>query len=116
MARKLLILASREPIPDRLLDAKYRQSRYGVLESMASAHIYHDGLRWDGSCPDLALLLVPSGGGAPWLEETALMGQERVGVIVLRPDGDVEQLAALIDQLLDVLGEVDAASLQNRSL
>ena len=40
--------------------------------------------------------------GAPWLEETAIMGQERIGVIVLRPDGAVEQLAALIDQLLDV--------------
>ena len=85
-----------------VLDAKYRQSRFGVLESMASAHIYHDSLRWDGGCPDLALLLVPSGGGAPWLEETALMGQERIGVIVLRPDGAVEQLASLIDQLLDV--------------
>ena len=35
-------------------------------------------------------------------QPTALMGQERIGVIVLRPDGAVEQLATLIDQLLDV--------------
>src|SRR5205814_1579934 len=51
-----------------VLDAKYRQCRTSVLDSMASAHIYHDSLRWGNRSPDSALLLVPAGGGAPWLE------------------------------------------------
>lgn len=68
------------------LDAKYRTSRLNVLNAMRSAHIYQDALRWDGTRPTGSLLLVPKGGGAPWLEEPDFHASHRVGVHVLAPD------------------------------
>ncbi len=70
-----------------VLDAKYSVSRDAVLKQMASAHIYHDALRWDGLRPDLALLLVPRGGGAEWLESDEFRGEHRVGVVAMGEDG-----------------------------
>lgn len=69
-----------------VLDAKYRTTRSSVLEAMRSAHIYRDALRYHGARPDSAVLLVPAGGGAPWLEEREFIERERVGVRVLAPD------------------------------
>jgi hypothetical protein len=92
---------SRERVPDlvltvqsaegarfAVLDAKYRSSRSNVLDAMASAHIYQDSLRLGSRRPEASLLLVPSGGGAPWLEEPAFQLTHRVGVHVLSPDAD----------------------------
>ena len=71
-----------------VLDAKYRQSQQNVLDAMASAHIYQDSLRmWDRR-PEASLLLVPAGGGAPWLESPAFQVQHRVGVHVLSPGAE----------------------------
>jgi hypothetical protein len=69
-----------------VLDAKYRQSRSAVLDAMTSAHVYHDALRWGDQKADLALLLVPASGGAPWLEDPAFHSREGVGVLVFPPD------------------------------
>ena len=82
-----------------VLDVKYRASRANVLDAMASAHIYQDSLRI-GSCrPDAALLLVPAGGGARWLEDIAFHSEHRVGVHVFAP-GSNTALPAIITAAL----------------
>lgn len=73
-----------------VLDAKYRRSRGAVLDAMSSAHIYQDSLRQGDKRSEITLLLVPSGGGAPWLEDEQFQDANRVGVHVLSPDGDTE--------------------------
>jgi hypothetical protein len=71
-----------------VLDAKYRASRSNVLDAMESAHIYQDSLRIGPRRPDAALLLMPAGGGAKWLESPAFQSKHRVGVHVLSPGTD----------------------------
>lgn len=83
-----------------ILDAKYRTSRRNVLDAMQSAHLYQDALRWDGRRPDCSLLLVPRGGGAPWLEEPAFHELNRTGVHVLSPEDDGESLRMLLGRWL----------------
>lgn len=85
-----------------VLDAKYRTSRRNVLAAMQSAHLYQDALRWDGRRPDCSLLLVPRGGGAPWLEEPAFHASNRTGVHVLSPEDGAEGLRVLLGRWLGV--------------
>jgi hypothetical protein len=66
-----------------VLDAKYRTSRENVLEAMESAHIYQDSLRIGTRRPEGSLLIIPSGGGAPWLEDPKFQKEHRVGIHVL---------------------------------
>lgn len=66
-----------------VFDAKYRTTRASVVEAMASAHVYRDALRWDEWRPECSVLLIPRGGGAPWLERPAFISRHRVGVCVL---------------------------------
>ena len=70
------------------LDAKYRTTRTNVLDAMASAHIYRDSLRWNERKPDRAVLLVPRGGGAPWLERAEFINRHQVGVCALNTSTD----------------------------
>jgi hypothetical protein len=90
---------SRERVPDLMfsvesggalrfviMDAKYRTSRESVLDAMASAHIYQDSLRMGTRRPEASLLLVPRGGGAPWLEEPECHATHRLGVHVFSPE------------------------------
>ena len=65
-----------------IFDAKYRSHREGLLDGMASAHIYHDALRWNGDQPDAALLLAPSANGVDWLRDNNYQKNEKVGVVV----------------------------------
>lgn len=103
---------SRQRIPDVLihlsdgqsnrfiaLDAKYRVTRENVLDAMASAHIYQDSLRIGEARPAAAVLLVPAGGGAPWLEDEAFQTEHRVGVHVMSPGGQ-NQLPLAVRALL----------------
>lgn len=83
-----------------VLDPKYTQNRSGVLASMASAHIYNDSLRWRGERPCKALLLLPAGGGAPWLEADELIRAERVGALVLSPEDGSDKLSHQLRALL----------------
>jgi hypothetical protein len=62
-----------------VFDAKYRASRANVLDAMGSAHIYQDSLRIGAERPWASVLLIPAGGGAPWLEESAFHAEHRVG-------------------------------------
>ena len=69
-----------------VLDAKYRVSRENVLDAMGKAHIYQDSLRLGPHRPDLTLLLVPAGGGAPWLEQPQIITEHRVGIVAMSPE------------------------------
>ena len=69
-----------------VFDAKYRTKRPSVLEAMASAHVYRDALRWHERRPECAVLLVPRGGGARWLEQPDFISRHRVGVCALSAD------------------------------
>lgn len=71
-----------------VLDAKYRTTRANVLDAMASAHIYRDSLRWNEQRPECAVLLVPRGGGARWMEQPDFISRHRVGVCALSTDTD----------------------------
>ena len=64
-----------------VLDAKYRCSRSAVLDAMTSAHVYQDSLRMGDRRPEASLLLIPAGGGAPWLEVPAFQEEHRVGAV-----------------------------------
>lgn len=81
-----------------VLDAKYRISRQNVLDAMRSAHLYQDALRWDGARADCSLLLVPRGGGAPWLEDPEFHAANRVGVHVLGPGSESSGLPELLEK------------------
>lgn len=83
-----------------LLDAKYRASRPNVLDAMRSAHLYQDALRWNGERAVCSLLLVPRGGGAPWLEEPSFHMEHRVGIHVLAPESPGSELTALLSRWL----------------
>lgn len=82
-----------------VLDAKYRTSRSNVLDAMRSAHLYQDALRWNEERPVASLLLVPRGGGAPWLHEPEFQTTHRVGVHTLGPDSPLA-LDALLGKWL----------------
>jgi hypothetical protein len=69
-----------------VLDAKYRITRHNVLDAMESAHIYQDSLRIGAARPEMTLLLVPSGGGASWLEAADFHAKHGVGVWVMSPE------------------------------
>jgi hypothetical protein len=68
-----------------VIDAKYRASRPNVLDAMTSAHIYQDSLRHGATRPTASLLMIPAGGGAPWLEDSEFQRAHRVGACVLSP-------------------------------
>ena len=82
-----------------VLDAKYRTSRPNVLDAMESAHIYQDSLRIGSRRPEASLLLIPSSGGASWLEDPAFQAEHRMGVHAFSPGGDLA-IPLLIKQIL----------------
>jgi hypothetical protein len=81
----VLLLETAGRVRFDVFDAKYRTTRSNVLDAMKSAHVYHDALQLDGKRPDRVTLLVPAGGGAPWLEESSFHDDHGVGVQVLAP-------------------------------
>ena len=83
-----------------VLDAKYRTTRENVLDAMTSAHIYRDALRIDGRRIDSALLLIPRGGGASWLEDPAFIRKHAVGVLEMAPGADGAGFVSVIGNLM----------------
>jgi hypothetical protein len=67
---------------------------------MASAHIYRDSLHWGNETPNAALLLVPAGGGASWLEDDGLIKQFGVGIVPLAPTGVPDRLGHYFERFL----------------
>ena len=90
------------------LDAKYSQSRTAVLSAMASAHIYNDSLRWREQRPSASLLMVPAGGGAPWLEDAAFHEREGVGILAVSPGVDDTKLDQVLHRLVDSMAGPDS--------
>jgi len=79
-----------------VMDAKYRSSRNAVLDAMASAHLYHDSLRWKGRRPDCALLLIPRGGAVPILQEAQYRLDNSVGVVVVDDQDSAAELVGIL--------------------
>lgn len=79
-----------------VMDAKYRSSRNGVLDAMASAHLYRDSLRWRGRRPDCALLLIPRGGAVPTLESLQYRQDNSVGVVVVDDQNSAAELVGIL--------------------
>jgi hypothetical protein len=79
-----------------VLDAKYRTTRKNILDAMRSAHQYQDALRWDGRRPDCTLLLIPRGGGVPWLEDETFHQAHRTGVHILTPGQPASELEGML--------------------
>jgi len=104
----LITMDSRDERRMLVLDAKYRTSRQNVLDSMRSAHLYQDALRWDGERAVCSLLLVPRGAGAPWLEEPEFQSAHRVGVHVLAPDSTLSALDTMLERWLAPLAPITA--------
>ena len=84
-----------------VFDAKYRTSRPNVLDAMESAHIYQDSLRIGSNRPIGSLLLVPAGGGAPWLESMDFQNLHRVGISIMVPGHQVALPGFVTDLLID---------------
>lgn len=82
-----------------VFDAKYRASRANVLDAMTSAHVYHDSLRIGPRRPESSFLLVPSSGGAPWLEDATFQAEHRVGVLPFSPEVDSALPAVVLHHL-----------------
>lgn len=100
---------SRERIPDMVievrqgeevgfvcLDAKYRVSGQAVLDAMASAHIYHDAIRWQGRRPWAAFLVVPHAQSIPEMATETYRVSHGVGMIPLANSVDAEALWHLV--------------------
>lgn len=65
-----------------VLDAKWRAGRSNVLDAMASAHIYHDALRFgDDLRLSPCLLLLPSDSGVNDLDSRTFIDRHEVGAI-----------------------------------
>jgi hypothetical protein len=79
-----------------VMDAKYRSTRSAVLDAMASAHLYHDSLRWKGRRPDCALLLIPRGGAVPALEDSQYRRENSVGAVAVGDPNDAAELVRLL--------------------
>lgn len=94
-----------------VIGAKYRSARPGALDSMVSAHLYRDCLCWNGLCPDRALLLVPRGGGAPFLQSAEYQEENRVGVTVLGDESN--GLLAMLQSLGISHSDLDLPSLES---
>ncbi|ANG64883.1 hypothetical protein A8C75_21965 [Marinobacterium aestuarii] len=82
------------------LDSKYTASRAGILDAMASAHVYHDSIRGNGQAPVISALLVPANQGAELLEQQDYFDNHGVGVYRLFERSQANRLVGgLIEKL-----------------
>lgn len=82
------------------LDSKYTSREKRILEEMASAHIYHDSLRWQQKRPVLSLLLVPRNQGLARLECRSWWQQHQTGCFTLN---NVEDASILLGKLWEFI-------------
>lgn len=74
------------------LDSKYSASKSRILDSMASAHIYQDSLRYKHSAPHLSIILVPANEDVAVLGELSYWRKNKVGCAKLAVSKDVDTL------------------------
>lgn len=77
----LVALVQHDGIRYFIFDAKWRHGRQAVLESMESAHIYHDSLRVTSAAPDCCLLLLPGEPSVAELEGSDYVAAHGVGAV-----------------------------------
>jgi hypothetical protein len=65
------------------LDSKYSASRGRILDSMSSAHIYHDSLRYGSISPSLSIILVPANSALAILNSDDYWNKYMVGCATL---------------------------------
>jgi len=70
-----------ESVRTMILDAKWRSGKENVLDSMESAHIYHDSLRCHMRAPSPCILLFPGSNTVPELEQVEFIEAHDVGAI-----------------------------------
>jgi len=82
-----IVLTVQSPTSSRFLvfDAKYRVTRYNVLDAMSSAHIYNDSLRWQGGRPCGSYLILPRSGQVDWLRDPTFREEHKLGTFALSP-------------------------------
>lgn len=73
------------------LDSKYSASRSGILNAMASAHIYRDAIKHAETAPRYSLLLVPDSSAVSLLASDDYLKRHRVGCLPLVNDADAAQ-------------------------
>lgn len=78
------------------LDSKYTSHKSGILESMASAHIYKDSIKQQGAATRYSLLLVPSNQQATLLSSEDYLNRHGVGCITLVNVGDAIKVTAAL--------------------
>jgi hypothetical protein len=81
------------------LDSKYITSRTGILDSMGSAHIYRDSIRWDSAPPICSLLLVPKNPAAVLLSTEEFIRRNDAGCL---PMAESDDAGATISFLLNL--------------
>lgn len=74
------------------LDAKYRTSRFGVLDAMASAHIYRDSVKCNGKGPEYSVLLLPHCAQTAQLSTRDYINRNRVGCLGLTSIQEVSEM------------------------
>ncbi|WP_350227805.1 DUF2357 domain-containing protein [Neptuniibacter halophilus] len=74
------------------LDSKYTAYRSRILDSMASAHIYRDSIKFRGKAPSLSVLLVPANKEVPRLSDPDYLDTHGVGCLTLVNNRDAVEL------------------------
>ena len=80
------------------LDAKYRTSRSGVLEAMASAHIYRDSVKCAGSGPEFSLLLLPHCKEIGQMSALEYIDRYKTGCLAMASQ---QEACVIVDSLID---------------
>jgi hypothetical protein len=80
------------------LDSKYSASRGRILDSMSSAHIYHDSLRCGSISPSLSIILAPANKTLAVLGNDEYWTKYGVGCAILNKQSDA---ASILDRVFD---------------
>jgi len=85
------------------LDSKYTSSKSGILDSMASAHIYHDSIKRNGESPRRSLILVPANPSTEILASTNYIENYYVGCLTLSNAVDAKSIVVSLMAVLEIV-------------
>ena len=92
------------------LDAKYRTSRSGVLDAMASAHIYRDSVKLEGKGPEYSFLLLPKCREIVHLSTEDYRERNRIGCLSLASQQESTGLTEMLTTWANTLQTVEIES------